>query len=81
MKLPDIIIFSLAAGFLIIGIHQSMAVGIAESYWLIMLTGVLLLVYYWRKKNALTQPGKSAGESVEKNRPVRNPRKNKSRKR
>jgi len=49
MKLPDIILLSLAVGFLIIGIHQIMVVGFAQAYWVIMLSLVLFFVLNFRR--------------------------------
>jgi hypothetical protein len=49
MKLPDIILLSLAVGFLIIGIHQTMTVGFGKAYWAIMLSLVLLFLFNLRK--------------------------------
>jgi len=51
MKLLDVLIFTLAIGFTLIGIHQSMMVGIAYSYWIFMISISLLLLYRLRKKN------------------------------
>jgi hypothetical protein len=50
MKLPDVIVLSLAVGFLIIGIHQIMVFGFGNGYWAIMLSLVLYFVYILRKK-------------------------------
>jgi predicted membrane protein len=50
MKLLDIIIFSLAVAFLIIGIHQIMTVGFASAYWMIMLVTILFFIYSYRKR-------------------------------
>jgi len=50
MKLPDVIILSLAVAFLIIGIHQIMTVGFGSAYWMIMLVTVLFFIYSYRKK-------------------------------
>ncbi len=50
MKLTDVIIFILAVGFTLIGIHQSMIIGIAYSYWIFMISISLLLLYRLRKK-------------------------------
>ena len=51
MKLVDVIIFTLSIGFTLIGIHQTMVVGLAYSYWIFMLSISLLLLYRLRKKN------------------------------
>lgn len=51
MKLLDAILLSLSVGFLIIGIHQIMTIGFAGSYWLIMLSCLLLYAYSYRKTN------------------------------
>jgi hypothetical protein len=50
MKLPDIIILSLAVAFLIISIHQVMVVGFGDSYWVLMLTLILFFVFNLRRK-------------------------------
>jgi hypothetical protein len=49
MKLPDIILLSLAVGFLIIGIHQTMTVGFSNAYWAIMLALVLFFFLNLRR--------------------------------
>ncbi|MBL7859467.1 MAG: hypothetical protein JNM57_17370 [Cyclobacteriaceae bacterium] len=50
MRLPDIIILSLAVGFLIIGIHQAMTLGFGSAYWALMLTMILFFVFQFRKR-------------------------------
>jgi amino acid permease len=58
MKLIDIILLSLSAGFLIIGVHQlivitnneNITVGFTQSYWVFMLSISLFLLYQLRKK-------------------------------
>jgi len=58
MKLTDIILLSLAAGFFIIGVHQlvvitnneNLNVGLAQSYWVFMLSVSLFLIFQLRKK-------------------------------
>ena len=50
MKLPDIILLSLAAGFIIIGIHQVMTVGFENGYWAIMIAVVFYFIYNFRKR-------------------------------
>jgi hypothetical protein len=74
MKLIDIILLSLAAGFFIIGVHQlvvitnneNLNVGLAQSYWVFMLSVTLFLTFQLRKKkqeadqNATPPPGKAA---------------------
>ena len=49
MKLADILPFTLGLGTFVIGIHQSMVHGIAESYWIFMLSLGLLFLYSYRK--------------------------------
>lgn len=51
MKLLDAIILSLAAGFFIIGVHQTITVGLMYSYWLLMLSLLLLYFFQYRKKS------------------------------
>ncbi len=48
-RLTDMILFSLAVAFTIIGIHQSMVNGIAASYWIFMLVFSALIAYNYRK--------------------------------
>jgi len=50
MKLTDVLILSFAVGFLIIGIHQVMTLGLGKAYWAIMLSLVLYFVFNLRKK-------------------------------
>ncbi|HMQ00396.1 MAG TPA: hypothetical protein PKC24_11495 [Cyclobacteriaceae bacterium] len=50
MKLVDILLLSLAVALLIIGIHQTMTLGIVHSYWILMLSMASLIYYQIRKK-------------------------------
>ncbi len=50
MKLLDIILLSLAAFFVIVGIYEVMTVGIGQAYWLIMMATILFFAYTLRKK-------------------------------
>jgi hypothetical protein len=50
MKFWDIIILSLAAFFVIIAIYETMAVGIGQAYWLVMMAIMLFFLYTYRKK-------------------------------
>ena len=52
MKLPDILLLSLAVAFLIIGIHQVMNYGIASAYWALMLSLILFFLLNLRKRKA-----------------------------
>lgn len=49
MKLVDIIILSLAAFFVIIGIYETMTVGIGQAYWEVMMAIMLFFIYTFRK--------------------------------
>tara|TARA_Y100001949_G_C15940692_1_gene310027 strand:+ start:256 stop:426 length:171 start_codon:yes stop_codon:yes gene_type:complete len=49
MKLLDYILFSLAAAFLVIGIYEVMAVGIGQAYSPLMISVILLFVFWYRK--------------------------------
>jgi hypothetical protein len=49
MKLPDIILLSLAVGFLIIGIHQIIIIGFGKAYWAVMLSLVLFFILNFRR--------------------------------
>lgn len=50
MKLIDALLLSLAAFFIIIGIYETMTVGIGHAYWSIMVATILFFVYNYRKK-------------------------------
>jgi len=50
MKLIDSIIFSLVIVTFIIGIHQTIMLGFEYSYWIFMLSVILLLLFKLRKK-------------------------------
>jgi hypothetical protein len=50
MKLVDVLVLSLAVAFLIIGIHQTMILGIENAYWALMLALILYFVYNLRKR-------------------------------
>lgn len=45
----SIILLSLSAGLLIIGVHQTMVAGLVHSYWIFMLSVGLLLLYKFAK--------------------------------
>ena len=49
MKLFDLILFVLAFCFFVIGVHQAIIVGIAESYWIFMFSLMPLFLYGYRK--------------------------------
>jgi Mg2+/citrate symporter len=49
MKLIDIILFVLVFVSFVIGVHQSIVNGIAASYWIFMLSLMLLFLYNYRK--------------------------------
>jgi predicted membrane-bound dolichyl-phosphate-mannose-protein mannosyltransferase len=50
MKLPDILILSLAVAFLIIGIHQIMTVGLGNGYWAMMLALIFFFLLNLRRR-------------------------------
>jgi hypothetical protein len=50
MKLPDILLLSLAVVFVIIGVHQIMTVGFGNAYWAIMLSLLFLFLFNLRKR-------------------------------
>lgn len=51
MKLFDILLFVFAVCFFVIGLHQSYTVGVAESYWLFMVSLAALFMYGYRKNS------------------------------
>ena len=50
MDLVNIILLSLAAGFIIIGIYETMVSGFGGGYWAIMLAIAFFFAYHYRKK-------------------------------
>lgn len=52
MKLIDVLILSLAVVFSIIGIHQTMTIGVQDAYWSIMLSIALYFLFILRKKKS-----------------------------
>jgi len=50
MKLSDILLLSLGATFIIIGIAEMMTRGIENGYWAVMLSVVFFFLYIYRKK-------------------------------
>ena len=52
MKLPDVLLLSLAAAFVIIGVHQVMTVGFGNAYWALMLALVFFFLYNLRRRKS-----------------------------
>ncbi len=50
MKLVDVLLLSLAAVFVIIGIYEVMTLGFGHAYWAIMLSFGFFFIYTYRKK-------------------------------
>ena len=50
MKLPDVILLSLAVAFVLIGIHQIMTVGFENAYWAVMLALLFFFLYNLRRR-------------------------------
>lgn len=53
MKFFDTVLSSVIIVLLIIGIHQIMVAGFAQSYWIFMVMMMLIFVYQIRKNNKL----------------------------
>ncbi|HSF54573.1 MAG TPA: hypothetical protein VLA71_12515 [Algoriphagus sp.] len=53
MKLGDVLILSLALALGVIGIHQSITVGIENSYFLFMLSVGMLFWFQLRRNKAI----------------------------
>lgn len=66
MKLGDVLILSLALAFVIIGIHQSLTVGIGGSYAIFMFA-VGLLFWFQLRRNK-TNPKEPEPTKKKKNR-------------
>jgi O-antigen/teichoic acid export membrane protein len=52
MKLVDVILLSLAAALIIIGIYEVMAHGIGAAYGIIMLAIICFFIYTLRKRKS-----------------------------
>jgi hypothetical protein len=50
MKIPDLVILSLAIVFLIIGIDQVIVLGLASAYWALMIALILFFVFNLRRR-------------------------------
>jgi Flp pilus assembly protein TadB len=59
MKLADVLILSLALALIIIGIHQSLTVGIGGSYAIFMFAVGLLFWFQLRRTNSAQKDTKS----------------------
>lgn len=66
MKLLDVLILSLALAFSIIGIHQSMTVGIGGSYFIFMFAAGLLFWFQLRRNKAIAAEKESPVPSKQK---------------
>lgn len=49
MKLIHVILLSLAAVSLVIGIHRTLTEGFMENYWLFMLSLLFLMLFRYQK--------------------------------
>lgn len=58
MKLIDSILLSLSIALFLIGLHQSITVGFAVSYWIFMIVIIFLLILVLRRRMASKQPEK-----------------------
>lgn len=68
MKLLDILLFVFAFTFFVIGIHQAIVIGIAESYWIFMFSLMPLFLYGYRK-NKKEQESSSKLKSSKSDKP------------
>jgi len=50
MKLSNVLLLSLAAAFIIIGIAEMMTRGVSNGYWAVMLSVVFFFLFLYRKK-------------------------------
>ena len=55
MSLTNTLIIAFAIVFLIIGLHQSLLIGIQDSYWIFMLCISMLFLYKYRTMKAADQ--------------------------
>lgn len=66
MKLADVLILSLALALSIIGVHQSMTVGIGGSYFIFMFAAGLLFWFQLRRNKALSTEKPPSNKSKQK---------------
>lgn len=66
MKLIDVLILSLALALSIIGIHQSMTVGIGGSYFIFMFAAGLLFWFQLRRSKVLVEEKEVPTKSKQK---------------
>jgi hypothetical protein len=67
MKLGDVLILSLALALSIIGIHQSMTVGIGGSNFIFMFAAALLFWFQLRRNKVLAAEKKEAPSKTKQN--------------
>jgi Na+/melibiose symporter-like transporter len=71
MKIFNTVILSIAIGFLIIGIHQSLTFGFEASYWLFMITLALLLWFKIRRNRENDPPVPNNKRNNKKSRSIK----------
>jgi len=52
MSLTSILLLALSFVFLVIGIYETIALGIGQAYWSIMLSVAFFFIYTYRKANS-----------------------------
>lgn len=52
MKLPEVILLSLAVALVIMGVHQVMTVGFGNAYWALMLALVFFFLFTLRRRKS-----------------------------
>jgi hypothetical protein len=73
VKLFDTILFVLLFVSFVIGVSQAVVVGIAESYWIFMLSLMLLFLYGYRKnKREENEAPKVMNKKVKKSKKKKN---------
>jgi hypothetical protein len=50
MNFVDVLLLSLAAVFIIIGVYENRVLGLGQAYWAIMLSVGSFFIYWYRKK-------------------------------
>jgi len=67
LKLPDVLLLYPAFALFIIGLHQIVTRGFAQSYWIVMLALGLFFAYQWRKvKREAARPASPPAKPVAK---------------
>ena len=63
----NVILTSVAVGLFLIGVHQSIYVGLHASYWIFMLVGCIYLFMQYQNKKKEEKEQKTSSKNQSKN--------------